>query len=132
MRISQGSEGKSGQHRRIALAAGAVALLAGTGVAVAAAVGEPISEPAPVVVNESFASPLTERFGDVRVGKGVFIAGNTTLRADPNRRVTLGDHTNVQDNVSVLALTKSASTGAQTSLAHQARYAASTGTKKPY
>ncbi len=120
MRIPQGSEGKSGQHRRIALAAGAVALLAGTGVAVAAAVGEPISEPAPVVVNGSFASPLTERFGDVRVGKGVFIAGNTTLRADPNRRVTLGDHTNVQDNVSVLALAKSASTGAQTSLAHQA------------
>lgn len=94
--------------------------MAGSGVAIAATTGEPISEPAPIVVNGSFASPLTERFGDVRVGKGVFVAGNTTLRADPGRRVTLGDHTNVQDNVSVLALGKSAATGAETSLAHQA------------
>jgi len=39
-----------------------------------------------------------ERFGDVRTGSGVFVAGNTLLRADPGRRVCLADRTNVQDN----------------------------------
>ncbi|MDA0141406.1 LbetaH domain-containing protein [Solirubrobacter deserti] len=84
-----------------------------------------MSSSAPVVVNGSFISPLTERFGDVRVGKGVFVTANTTLRADPGHHVQLGDRTNVQDNVSVLALTgepgaRTAATGARTSLAHQA------------
>lgn len=112
--------------RRLAGAGVALAVAAaGTGVAVAAGSGEPVSTPAPVAVNGSFVSPLGERFGDVRVGRGVFVASNSTLRADPGHRVALGDRTNVQDNVSVLALggepgAKVASTGSRTSLAHQA------------
>jgi len=90
-----------------------------------------VSRPAPVAVNGSFVSPLVERFGRVQVGRGVFVAGNTVLRADPCRRVCLGLATNVQDNVFVLALSDRAAvrgtcarratqTGRRTSLAHQA------------
>ena len=76
----------------------------GGGVAVAQGGGEPVSSADPVVVNDSFVSPLVERFGDVRVGRGVFVASNTILRADRGRRVCLGNNTNAQDNVLVLAL----------------------------
>ena len=91
-----------------------------------------VSAPAPVVANDSFVSPLVERFGHVRVGHGVFVAGNTVLRADPGRYVCLGSHTNVQDNVFVLALRhepgarggacapRATGVGTRTSLAHQA------------
>jgi len=90
-----------------------------------------VGAPPRVVLNDSFVSPLVERFGDVRVGRGVFVAGNTTLRADPGRRVCLGSRTNAQDNVLVLALgdrparrgpcgRRSAGTGQRTSIAHQA------------
>ena len=111
----------------------AVAITAvGGGVAVAQGGGEPVSSPDPVVVNESFVSPLVERFGDVRVGRGVFVASNTILRADRGRRVCLGNRTNAQDNVLVLALAdrpavaqgpcgaRSSGAGQRTSLAHQA------------
>lgn len=83
-----------------------------------------------VRINDSFISPLTEVFGDVRVGHGVFVASNSILRADPNRRVCVGDESNVQDNVSLLALAgrapvsycgpRSASTAGRVSIAHQA------------
>jgi carbon dioxide concentrating mechanism protein CcmM len=84
-----------------------------------------------VAINRSFISPLVERFGHIRAGRGVFVAGNTILRADPVRRVCLGRRTNVQDNVLVLSLIgepavrggcarRATSTGARTSLAHQA------------
>ena len=89
-------QGGSVQH----LAGGLVAV--GGGVAVAQGGGEPVSSPDPVVVNDSFVSPLIERFGDVRVGRGVFVASNTILRADRGRRVCLGNNTNAQDNVLVL------------------------------
>ena len=90
-----------------------------------------VSAGAPVAINHSFVSPLVERFGSVRVGRGVFVAGNTVLRADPGRRVCLGDDTNVQDNVLLLALRdragvrgscgrRSTQAGERTSLAHQA------------
>lgn len=125
MRLTQGSEGRFLRHRRVALAVTAGVFAAGAGVAIAASTGEPVSTDAPIAINGSFVSPLGERFGDVRVGRGVFVAGNSTLRADPGHRVLLGNKTNVQDNVSVLALggepgAKIASTGARTSLAHQA------------
>lgn len=85
----------------------------------------------PVVVNDSFVSPLTEVFGDVRVGHNVFVASNTILRADPRRRVCIGDETNLQDNVLLLALAggrtprsycgpRSTSTAERVSIAHQA------------
>lgn len=55
--------------------------------------------PIRVVVNSSFISPLDEVFGDVAVGKGVFVAGNTVLRAEPDTKVCLGNETNLQDNI---------------------------------
>ena len=90
-----------------------------------------LATPVPVVVNGSFISPLVERYGDVAVGKGVFIAGNTMVRADPGLRICLGDHTNLQDNILFLALrhlpspaaacgARSSSTQEQSSIAHQA------------
>ena len=84
----------------------------------------------PIAINDSFVSPLLERFGDVRVGRGVFLAGNTIMRADPRRVVCVGDRTNAQDNVLVLSLSdrrgvsgpcgrRSTNVGERTSLAHQ-------------
>lgn len=83
--------------------------------------------------NDSFVSPLVETFGDVFTGKGSFVASNTVLRADPGGRVCLGNATNVQDNVSMLALRTgarrpgltfcgplSATAASRTSIAHQA------------
>jgi carbon dioxide concentrating mechanism protein CcmM len=112
-----------------AAAAGAASVAAGNGSSDDRLVR--ISRADPVAVNGSFVSPLVERFGDVRVGRGVFVAGNTILRGDPRRRVCLGSRTNVQDNVLVLALIgqravrgpcgrRSTGTGKRTSLAHQA------------
>ena len=91
-----------------------------------------VGQPTRVVVNDSFISPLVERFGDVRVGRGVFVAGNAVLRADLRRRVCLGHRTNVQDNVLVLSVDRPRAVAraraaalrraraARTSLAHQA------------
>ena len=87
--------------------------------------------PVRIVVNSSFISPLDEVFGDVAVGKGVFVAGNTVLRAEPDTKVCLGNETNLQDNILFLArrripspesecATKSSSTGERVSIAHQA------------
>jgi carbonic anhydrase/acetyltransferase-like protein (isoleucine patch superfamily) len=68
----------------------------------------------------------------VRVGSGVFIVGNTIVRADPGRRVCVGHRTNLQDNIVLAALRgrpairrgpcgrRSTGTGARTSMAHQA------------
>ncbi len=85
----------------------------------------------PAAINNSFVSPITERFGDIRVGRGVFVASNTILRADPGRRVCIGSRTNTQDNVLVMALRdrrgvrgacarRSTDIGKRTSIAHQA------------
>ncbi|MBA2637722.1 MAG: carbonate dehydratase [Solirubrobacterales bacterium] len=90
-----------------------------------------VGDPVRVDVNGSFVSPLVERFGDVRVGRGVFIAGNTILRADPRRRVCVGSRTNAQDNILILGLRdrpgrrigcarRGAEIGQRTSVAHQA------------
>lgn len=88
--------------------------------------------PVRVVVNSSFISPLDEVFGDVLVGKGVFVAGNTILRAEPDTRICLGNQTNLQDNILFLArrrlaspasscAAKASSTGERVSIAHQAQ-----------
>lgn len=42
-----------------------------------------------VVVNSSFISPLVELFGNVFIGKKVFVASNTVLRADPDTQLCL-------------------------------------------
>ncbi len=120
--------------RMTAAAVGVTAAVAGGGSAAAFAVEREDLERAgsnrPVVLNDSFISPLTEAFGDVRVGRGVFVASNSTVRADPGRRVCIGDETNLQDNVLLLALSgpsrssycgpRSASTAERVSIAHQA------------
>jgi carbonic anhydrase/acetyltransferase-like protein (isoleucine patch superfamily) len=98
-----------------------------------------ISAQDPVAVNDSFISPLVERFGDVTAGRGVFIASNTILRADEGRRVCIGSRTNLQDNIQLLALLDrparakrsrcdrfGAETGRRTSIAHQATIVNST------
>ncbi|KAB8332563.1 carbonate dehydratase [Scytonema tolypothrichoides VB-61278] len=88
--------------------------------------------PLTVVVNSSFISPLVELFGDVSVGQKVFIAGNTTLRADPDTHICISSETNLQDNIFFLALRNqqapasecgelSSSTGKRVSIAHQAK-----------
>lgn len=87
--------------------------------------------PLPVVTNDSFISPLVELFGDVTVGKKAFVASNTVISADPQTRVCIGNETNLQDNILLLALANrpapagscaevSSSTGDRTSIAHQA------------
>jgi len=120
--------------RRATLALAVTLTFSATTVVVAQQRGDrhvDVSTSAPVAVNGSFVSPLVERFGRVQVGREVFVAGNTVLRADPGRRVCLGSATNVQDNVFVLALGDRAAargtcahratqTGRRTSLAHQA------------
>ena len=51
------------------------------------------------VYGTSFVSPLAEIFGDVSIGERSFVAGNTVLRAGPERAFTIGSETNAQDNV---------------------------------
>jgi carbon dioxide concentrating mechanism protein CcmM len=90
-----------------------------------------LAVPVRVVVNQSFLSPLVELFGDVWVGRHVFVASNTVVRADPGGRVCLGERTNLQDNIVVLARRNApappsacgplaASTDDEVSVAHQA------------
>ncbi len=87
--------------------------------------------PTQVVVNSSFVSPLVEMFGNVSIGQHSFIAGNTTVRADPDTRICIGNETNFQDNILFLSLRnlpapkskcgdRASSTQNRVSLAHQA------------
>lgn len=46
-----------------------------------------------------------ELFGDVRIGKQVFIAANTVPRADPRSRICVGNASNLQDNITLQATT---------------------------
>lgn len=73
-----------------------------------------------IVYGTTFISPLVEVFGDVFVGQGVFVAGNTILRASPELRLEIGDETNAQDNIIVRSLDESSRIGRETSLAHHA------------
>ncbi len=90
-----------------------------------------LSQPIQVKVNESFISPLVELFGNVSVGRQVFVASNTVVRADPETQICIGNETNLQDNILFLALHNSpapaascgeisSSTGEHSSIAHQA------------
>ncbi len=125
MRVSKrGSAAVTGVAAAIAAASGAAAVASDLGEQ------ERVGRDRPVAINDSFVSPLTEIFGDVRVGESVFVASNSILRADPGRRVCLGEETNVQDNVLMLALNgrtrssycgrRSTSTAERVSIAHQA------------
>jgi len=90
-----------------------------------------ISSAIPVAVNSSFISPLVELFGDVQIGSHSFVAGNTIVRADPDTQICIGNETNLQDNILLLAAqglpapasncgATSSSTGDRVSIAHQA------------
>ncbi|MBC7943815.1 MAG: carbonate dehydratase [Burkholderiales bacterium] len=63
-----------------------------------------LQNPVEITINDSFISPLVERFGEISLGQDVFIAGNTVLRADPGTKICIGSKTNMQDNVLFLAL----------------------------
>jgi len=87
--------------------------------------------PLKVVMNSSYISPMVELFGDVSVGKKVFVASNTILRADPETRLCISNETNLQDNILFLALAnapapatpcgaRSSTAGERVSIAHQA------------
>lgn len=90
-----------------------------------------ISQPIQVGVNQGFISPLVELFGNVSVGRRVFVASNTVIRAEPETQICIGSETNLQDNILFLALHNSpapatacgeisSSTGERNSIAHQA------------
>jgi carbonic anhydrase/acetyltransferase-like protein (isoleucine patch superfamily) len=79
-----------------------------------------IGRPPKVVFGTSYVGPLTEIFGDVLIGQHDFVASNSIMRAAPGNRVTLGNESNVQDNVSVRALNRSVTIGDRTSLTHHA------------
>lgn len=119
----------------MALGGAALTMLAGVaGTALAAQREDPqvaVGRTPKVVFNDSFVSRLVEVFGDVRVGRKVFVAGNTVVRADPGHRVCIGSETNLQDNIVFLALSagrvprapcgrRSTSTEERVSIAHQA------------
>ena len=72
------------------------------------------------VFGTSFVSPLAEIFGDVSFGERSFVAGNTVLRAGPERAFTIGDQTNAQDNVVARALEDDSSVSNRSTLAHHA------------
>ena len=87
----------------------------------------------PVVFGGSFISPNVELYGDVSIGNRSFIAGNTTVSAEPGTRVCIGNETNLQDNILFLAQrrlpfraasggcgVRATTTGSRTSVAHQA------------
>ena len=65
-------------------------------------------------------NPLVQLFGDVAVGQGTFVAGNTVLLAAEGQRVEIGSRSNVQDNVTVRADNRPTTLGEETSLAHHA------------
>ena len=72
------------------------------------------------VIGTSYVSPLAEIFGDVSIGERSFVAGNTVLRAGPERALTIGSETNAQDNVIGRALEGDTSVGDRSTLAHHA------------
>ncbi len=79
-----------------------------------------ISQTSSPVIGTSYVSPLVELYGDVFIGERSFVAGNTVLRAAPDRRLEIGDETNSQDNVIARALESDSAIGDETSLAHHA------------
>lgn len=84
-----------------------------------------------VVGTSSFVSPLVELFGEVSVGEKSFIASNTILSAEPGTRICIGNETNLQDNINMIAVpnapapvspcsARATSTQNKVSIAHQA------------
>lgn len=115
----------------VSLACLSSALIVGGKVAAQSQSLTSLMSPVRVAVNSSFISPLVELFGDVSIGKKSFVAGNTTIRAEPGTRICIGNETNLQDNIRFISLrnlpapaaqcgAKSSSTQNRVSIAHQA------------
>ena len=79
-----------------------------------------IIRPGESVYGTSFVNPLVELYGNVYLGQRSFVAGNTVLRAAPERTLKIGNETNAQDNVIARSLDESSSIGEETTLAHHA------------
>ncbi|KYC53037.1 MAG: Carbonic anhydrase precursor [Candidatus Methanofastidiosum methylothiophilum] len=75
----------------------------------------------PKLEKESFCDEMSSIIGDVRIGKGVYVAPFVSLRADEGTPIVIGDETNLQDGVIVHALEHtSVEIGKKTSIAHGA------------
>jgi carbonic anhydrase/acetyltransferase-like protein (isoleucine patch superfamily) len=75
----------------------------------------------PNMENESFCDEMASVIGDVRIGKGVYVAPFVSLRADEGTPIIIGDEANLQDGVIVHALEHtSVEIGRKTSIAHGA------------
>lgn len=75
----------------------------------------------PDVGKESFCDEMASIIGDVRIGKGVYVAPFVSLRADEGTPIIIGDETNLQDGVIVHALEHtSVEIGKKSSIAHGA------------
>ena len=74
----------------------------------------------PVVNDSAHVSDSAVIIGNVEIGENVYIAPNTTIRADePGSKIIIGSGCNVQDNVVIHALTDSeVLVGNKTSLSH--------------
>ncbi len=75
----------------------------------------------PDINKESFCDEMSSVIGDVRIGKGVYVAPFVSLRADEGTPLIIGDESNLQDGVIVHALEHtSVEIGKKTSIAHGA------------
>lgn len=75
----------------------------------------------PNIDKESFCDEMSSVIGDVRIGKGVYVAPFVSLRADEGTPLIIGDGSNLQDGVIVHALEHtSVEIGKNTSIAHGA------------
>ena len=75
----------------------------------------------PNIDKESFCDEMSSLIGDVRIGKGVYVAPFVSLRADEGTPIVIGDESNLQDGVIIHALEHtSVEIGKKTSIAHGA------------
>ena len=74
----------------------------------------------PIVSESAYVSDSAVIIGNVEIGENVYIAPNSTIRADePESRITISSGCNVQDNVVIHALGNSeVLVGNKTSLSH--------------
>ena len=74
----------------------------------------------PIVSESAYVSDSAVIIGNVEIGENVYIAPNSTIRADePESRITIGSGCNIQDNVVIHALGNSeVLVGNKTSLSH--------------
>ena len=75
----------------------------------------------PTVDGESFVDDTASLIGDVRIGRGVYVAPLVSVRADEGAPIVIGDESNLQDGVIVHGLEHtSVEIGERVSIAHGA------------